>query len=319
MNRHLYPPTEPLRSGMLAVDDLHTLYWEECGYADGIPVVFLHGGPGAGCSANDRRFFKPGAFRVVLFDQRGSGRSTPAGELTRNDPYFLVEDIERLREELGIQRWHVFGGSWGSTLALLYAQTHPDRVMSLILRGIWLLRREEIHWWLYHMGQIQPEIWRPFAEQLPEELRDDLLEGYWRVLNGIDQTAALEAARAWSIYEGSCCTMQPNPDYASAFSDDAMAWNLARLEAHFFRNATLQPDTLLLDQAPTLANIPAFAVHGRYDLVCPVKNLDDLRRAWPQLDCEIVPDAGHSSYEPGITKELVAAMDRIAANGSPVR
>ncbi len=319
MNHHLYPPTEPFRSGMFAVDDLHTLYWEECGNPDGIPVVFLHGGPGAGCSANDRRFFQADAFRVVLFDQRGSGRSTPAGELTRNDPFALVEDIERLRVELGIERWHVFGGSWGSTLALLYAQTHPQQVLSMILRGIWLLRKEEIDWWLYQMGQIQPEIWRPFAEQLPEELRDDLLEGYWRVLNGYDQAAALAAARAWSIYEGSCCTMQPNLDYASAFSDDAMAWNLARLEAHFFRNATLQPDTLLLDQAPILADIPAFAVHGRYDLVCPVKNLDDLSRAWPKLDCEIVPDAGHSSYEPGITQQLVAAMDRIAATGSPVR
>lgn len=304
---------------MLTVDDLHTLYWEECGNPDGVPIVFLHGGPGAGCGPNDRRFFDPEVFRIILFDQRGSGRSTPAGELTRNDPEHLVADIETVRVDRGIEHWHVFGGSWGSTLSMLYAQAHADRILSLTLRGIWLLREKEIHWWLYEMGWIQPEIWQPFADALPPELRDDLLEGYWRVLNGEDQSAALAAARAWSIYEGSCCTMQPNKEFAATFADDAMAWNLARLEAHFFRNTRFQPDTLLLDRVPKMAAIPAFAVHGRYDLVCPVRNLHDLRHAWPQLDWKIVPDAGHSSYETGITRQLVAATKRIAKYGTPVR
>ena len=230
-----------------------------------------------------------------------------------------MADIERLRQELGIDTWHVFGGSWGSSLAIYYAEEHPDRVQSLVLRGIWLLRDREIEWWLYDMGWIQPEIWRAFAEHLPPEERGDLLEGYWRRLNGSDPEVAHAAARAWSVYEGSCCTLLPNEEFAGAFAGDAMAWGLARLEAHYYRNVRFKPDTLLLDRVERIRRIPAFAVHGRYDIVCPVRNLDDLRRAWPELDWEIVPDAGHSSHEPGITRELVAATARIAETGTPVR
>jgi proline iminopeptidase len=319
LSEHFFPALEPRRIGTLAVDALHTLYWEECGAKDGIPIVFLHGGPGAGCSPGDRRFFDPNRFRIILMDQRGSGRSTPAGEWAENSPDHLVSDFEQLREHLGCEAWHVFGGSWGSSLAIHYAEEHPDRVLSLVLRGIWLLRDFEIDWWLYQIGCIQPEIWQRFADHLPAEERNDLLEGYWRRLTGDDPIIAMAAARAWSIYEGSCCTIQPNEKFTEAFANDHMARNLARLEAHYFRNVRFTPDTQLLDRVERLHDIPAFAVHGRYDLVCPVRNLYDLKNAWPKLDTEIVPDAGHSSYEPGITMELVAATQRIADTGSPVR
>jgi proline iminopeptidase len=319
VNEHFFPAIEPFAHGELRVDATHTLYFEQCGRRDGEPIVFLHGGPGAGCSATDRRFFDPQRFRVVLFDQRGAGRSRPRGELRDNTIEHLTADIERLREELGIDTWHVFGGSWGSTLALYYAQQHSQRCRSLVLRGIWLLRAAEIHWWLYAMGQIQPEIWKPFAEHVPEDERADLLEAYWRRLDGDDEAVARAAAKQWSIYEGSCCTLLPNEEFAGAFGEDAMAWSLARLEAHYMRNALHMPDNLLLDRVDRIRGIPAFAVHGRYDIVCPVRNLIDLRDAWPELDTCIVPDAGHSSHEPGITRELIAATNRIARTGSPVR
>lgn len=318
-NEHFYPPIEPYASGRLAVDGLHRIYWEECGKPDGIPILFVHGGPGAGCSPFDRCFFDPAAFRIVLFDQRGAGRSSPAGELRDNTPDHLVADIERLRRELGIDTWHVFGGSWGSTLALYYAERHPECVRSLVLRGIWLVREAEIRWWLYDLRWLQPELWREFAGHIPEEEQGDLLEAYWRRLTGPDREAALAVARAWSIYEGASCTLLPNPEFAGMFAEDAMAWNLARIEAHYFRNNRFTPDTLLLDRVDRIRHIPAFAVHGRYDVVCPVRSLDDLRHAWPELDWEIVPDAGHSSHEPGITRELVAATHRIAETGTPVR
>ncbi len=318
VNEHFFPPIEPFATGELTVDSTHTLYWEQCGTQGGEPVLFIHGGPGAGCSAFDRRFFDPSRFRAILFDQRGCGRSTPLGELRDNNIDHLVADIEKLRESLDIDTWHVFGGSWGSTLSLYYAQEHPQRCRSLVLRGIWLLRDEEIDWWLYKMGWIQPELWRRFAEHLPENERDDLLEGYWKRLTGEDRPAALAAAVEWSIYEGSCCTLLPNEEFSSAFGEQEMAWNLARLEAHYFRNCRFQPDRLLLDRVERIRNIPAFAVHGRYDIVCPVKSALDLKAVWPEASYVIVPDAGHSSHEPGITRELVAAMGRIASHGSPV-
>jgi proline iminopeptidase len=318
-NEHFYPEIAPYASGTVRVSDLHELYWEQCGTAQGIPILFVHGGPGAGCSLVDRRFFDPARFRIVLVDQRGCGRSRPLGELRDNTTDHLVADFERLREQLGIDTWHLFGGSWGSTLALYYAEAHPDRVRSLVLRGIWLMRDWEVRWWFRDIGAVQPELWRRFAEYLPEAERGDLLEGYWRRLTGEDHEVALAAARVWSVYEGSSCTLLPNEEFSKTFAEDAIAWSLARLEAHYFRNVRFRPDTLLLDRIERIRHIPAFAVHGRYDIVCPVRNLDDLRRAWPELDWEIVPDAGHSSHEPGITRELVAATRRIAETGGPVR
>ncbi|MCG6956191.1 MAG: prolyl aminopeptidase [Gemmatimonadetes bacterium] len=318
-NEHFYPEIEPYASGALRVDEPHELYWEECGTPDGIPILFVHGGPGAGCTAYDRRFFDPERFRIVLLDQRGSGRSRPQGELSNNTTDHLVADFELLREERGIDRWHVFGGSWGSTLGLYYAQEYPARVLSLVLRGIWLMRDSEIRWWLEDIRNIHPELWRVFAEHVPVGERGDLLEAYWRRFTGDDREAALAAARIWSVYEGSSCTLLPNEEFAGMFDDPDTAWSLARLEAHYFRNVRFKPDTLLLDRVELIRHIPAFAVHGRYDVVCPVRGLDDLRNAWPELDSVIVPDAGHSSHEPGITRELVAATRRIAETGSPVR
>jgi proline iminopeptidase len=318
-NEYFFPPIEPYETGILEVDDPHLLYWEQCGNPNGEPILFLHGGPGAGCTDTDRRFFDPDHFRVVLLDQRGSGRSRPVGDLSNNTMADTARDIERLRETLGIDRWHVFGGSYGSTISLYYAQEYPQRCKSLVLRGIWLLREEEIDWWLYRVRMIQPELWNEFAEFIPEPERDDLLEAYWKRLTGEDRELALEAAKHWSIYEGSCCTLLPNEEFTSHFADPDTAWAVARLEAHYFRNGKPDPDSLLLDRVQHIRHIPGFAVHGRYDIVCSVKNLIDLGQAWPELDYVISPDSGHSSHEPGITRELVAATNRIARTGKPGR
>ncbi len=318
-NEFFYPEIEPYATGELIVDQPHRLYWEQCGNPEGEPVLFLHGGPGAGCTEFDRRFFDPSHFRIVLFDQRGCGRSSPVGELSNNSMADTTRDIEQLRELLGIERWHVFGGSYGSTISLYYSQQHPERCKSLVLRGIWMLRNEEINWWLYSLRFLQPEQWDTFANFIPEEERHDLLEAYWRRLNGSDPELALSAAKHWSIYEGSCCTLLPNPEFTNQFAEDAVAWAVARLEAHYFRNVQPEPDSLLIDQVPRIRQIPAYAVHGRYDIVCPVKSLLDLAAAWPELDWEIAPQSGHSSHEPEITQALTAATRRIMQTGSPRR
>ena len=318
-NEHFFPPIEPFETGLLKVSEPHELYWEQCGNPDGEPILFLHGGPGAGCSEQDRCFFDPAFFRIILFDQRGSGRSRPVGDLTDNTMDFTAADIEQLREQLGIERWHVFGGSYGSTISLYYSQEYPQRCKSLVLRGIWLLREEEIDWWLYQVRMIQPEIWQEFATFIPEPERGDLLEAYWKRLTGDDRELALEAAKRWTIYEVSCCTLLPNEEFLSHFSEPDACWAVARLEAHYFRNLKPDPDTLLLDGVERIRHIPSFAVHGRYDIVCSVKNLIDLAEKWPELDTVISPDSGHSSHEPGITRELVAATNRIVKSGKPQR
>jgi len=318
-NQYFYPEIEPYDTGRLMVDEPHELYYEQFGNPDGDPILFLHGGPGAGCTEIDRRFFDPQHFRIVLLDQRGSGRSIPVGDISNNSMSETTRDIEQLREILGIETWHVFGGSYGSTISLFYSQAHPQRCQSLTIRGIWMLRDEEIDWWLYRVRWLQPELWNTFAEFIPEEERGDLLEAYWKRLTGDDPELALEAARHWSVYEGSCCTLLPNEEFSSQFADADTAWAVARLEAHYFRNVRPEPDSMLLDRVERIRHIPAFAVHGRYDIICSVKNLIDLGQAWPELDCVVSPDSGHSSHEPGITKELVAATKRIIATGSPVR
>ncbi|MBT4051765.1 MAG: prolyl aminopeptidase, partial [Bacteroidetes Order II. Incertae sedis bacterium] len=269
-NQHFYPEIEPYKSGMMPVDDIHTIYWEECGNPDGEPILFIHGGPGAGATETDRRFFDPSYFRIVLFDQRGTVRSTPQGETQNNSIDDLVRDIEQLRTELGIKTWHVFGGSWGSTLSLYYSQECPSSCRTLTIRGIWLLRDEEIQWWLYGMRLVQPERWKVFSEHLPVEDRDDLLEGYWKKFHSEDRDEAREAARIWSVYEGASCTLLPNPEFEAFFHDLDKAWCTARLEAHYFRNVRLDPDDLLLQRVDTIRHIPTFIVHGRYDIVCPV-------------------------------------------------
>lgn len=318
-NEYFFPPIGPFETGILEVDAPHQLYWEQCGNPQGEPILFLHGGPGAGCSEQDRCFFDPVHFRIVLLDQRGSGRSRPVGDLTDNTMAATARDIEQLREKLGIESWHVFGGSYGSTISLFYAQEFPGHCKSLVLRGIWLLREEEIDWWLYRIRMIQPELWQTFAGFIPEAERGDLLEAYWKRLTGADHDLALQAARHWAMYEIACCTLLPNPEFSSHFDNPDTAWAVARLEAHYFRNVKPDPDTLLLDRVDRIRRIPAFAVHGRYDIVCSVKNLIDLAGRWPELDTVISPDSGHSSHELGITKELVDATNRIVRTGSPRR
>ena len=311
--KDLYPDFPPYASHSLRVDPRHCLHVEECGRPGGIPAVFLHGGPGAGCEPYHRRFFDPERYRLVLFDQRGAGRSTPHADLTDNTTWDLVADMERIREHLGIERWLVFGGSWGSTLALAYAQTHPARVSALILRGIFLCRPQEIAWF-YQQGasRIFPDYWEDFLAPVPASERGDLLGAYHRLLTGDDEVARLAAARAWSIWEGRTATLLPNPAVVDHFGGAHVALSLARIECHYFVNdAFLRPNQLLED-AGVLAGIPGVIVHGRYDLICPLENAWALHRAWPGSELQIVPDAGHSAAEPGIRAALVAATERFA-------
>lgn len=305
----LYPPLEPYSAGMLALDATHTMYWEQSGNPHGVPVVFLHGGPGAGSAPNHRRFFDPAHYRIVIFDQRGAGRSTPLGELRENTTPHLIDDIERLRQHLGIARWIVFGGSWGSTLALAYGAAHPARCTGFVLRGIFLCRQSEIDWFLYGLKHIFPEAWHAFANVIPASERHDLLTAYYQRLTHPDPAVHMPAARAWGGYEGSCSTLRPSPDTVAYFTSDVVALGLARMEAHYFTHGIFLPGNSLLDNIGRLRNIPAVIVQGRYDAVCPIVSADDLHHAWPEADYIIVPDAGHSAWEPGICAELVKATE----------
>lgn len=309
----MYPEIEPYRTHRIAVDNRHTLYVEECGNPTGLPVIFLHGGPGAGLSPYHRRFFDPARYRIVLFDQRGAGRSTPFADLTDNTTWHLVADIETIREQLGIERWVVFGGSWGSTLALAYAQTHPERVLGLVLRGIFLCRPAEIRWYYEEGGAswILPEKWQRFAAAIPLEERGRMLDAYWRRLTSEDEAVRLQAAQAWGAWEGGGITLEESPETEASFAAPEVALSLARIEAHYFRhNAFLQPDQLLHDTSK-LRRIPSVIVHGRYDLICPVKNACDLAAAWPEAELRIVL-AGHAATEPAIVDALVQATDQLA-------
>ena len=297
---------------MLAVSPIHNLYYEQCGNPEGLPVVFLHGGPGGGIIADYRRFFDPEGYRIVLFDQRGAGRSTPHANLEDNTTWHLVADIERLREHLGIEYWVVFGGSWGSTLALAYAQTHPRRVRALILRGIFLCRPKEIQWF-YQEGAsaIFPDVWEQYLQVIPEAEQGDMLSAYHRRLTSEDEAVRLEAARAWSIWEGSTSKLFPDQDLINHFGEPHMALALARIECHYFmNNAFFETDNYLIENVGKVRHIPAVIVQGRYDVVCPMMSAWQLHRAWPEADLQIVPDAGHSATEPGIISALVEATDR---------
>lgn len=311
--RELYPEIEPYRSERFAVGDGHTLYVEECGNPDGLPVVFLHGGPGAGLASYHRRFFDPARYRVVLFDQRGAGKSTPFASLDANTTQDLIADIERIREHCGIDRWLVFGGSWGSTLALAYAEAHPDRALGLVLRGIYLARPEEDRW-LFEPGgasQIRPENWQRFAAGIPQEERHDLLEGYWRRLTSEDEAVRVAAARAWGAWEGGALTLAESPETEAEFAAPNVAVSLARIEAHYFRqHCFLETDQLLRDIG-RIRHIPATIVHGRYDIICPAKSAFDLHAAWPEADFHVVL-AGHAATEPAIVDKLVQATDAFA-------
>ena len=312
--RELHPAIEPYRSFRFPVTDGHELHVEECGNPDGLPVVFLHGGPGSGCSPLHRRFFDPKVWRIVLFDQRGAGRSTPHAGLEHNTTWDLVADIERLRAHLGIERWAVFGGSWGSTLGLAYAETHPERVTGLVLRGIFLCRPEEIRWF-YQSGAhlIRPDDWQGFVAPIPPAERGDMLRAYHRQLTHPDAAVRERAARAWSTWEGVCVTLRPDPSLVESFAEPEKAVALARIEAHYFmHDCWLQTDQLLRD-ARKLAGIPGWIVHGRYDICCPVENAWLLHQRWPEATFAIIEDAGHAVSEPGIADFLLGATDQLAA------
>jgi proline iminopeptidase len=313
----LYPPVEPYDQGRLPVSPVHTLYYEQCGNPEGRPVVFLHGGPGGGIISDYRRFFDPAAYRIVLFDQRGSGRSTPHAELEENTTWNLVEDIETLRAHLRIEDWHVFGGSWGSTLALAYAQTYPGRVRSLTLRGIFLCREKEIRWF-YQEGAswIFPDVWEEFERVIPVEERTDFVSAYYRRLTSEDAAVRLDAARAWSVWEGSTSKLLFDYAMIEKMADPDFALAFARIECHYFMNKAFFPtDNYLIENVGKIRHIPAVIVQGRYDAVCPIRSAWELHRAWPEATFRVVPDAGHSATEPGIIAALVEATDGFKESG----
>ncbi|PRQ00509.1 prolyl aminopeptidase [Enhygromyxa salina] len=310
--RELYPDIQPHASGHLRVSHTHEVYWEVSGNPNGKPVVFVHGGPGGGTSPTQRRFFDPAAYRIVLFDQRGCGQSTPHANLEDNTTWHLVADMEALRELLGIDRWQVFGGSWGSTLALAYAQRHPERVTELVLRGIFMLRRKELLWF-YQFGasEVFPDAWAGYLAPIPEAERDDLMAAYYRRLTSPDPHVRQTAAKAWSVWEASTSFLRPRSAYTDQASEDAFALAFARIECHYFVNrGFFEVDAQLLRDIDRVRHIPGVIVQGRYDVVCPMVSAWDLAQVWPEAQLEIVEDAGHSSYEPGTIDRLIRATDR---------
>ena len=315
--RTLYRPIEPYNSGHLRVSQLHEIYYEECGNRQGKPALFIHGGPGAGAGKDSRRFFDPKRYRIVLFDQRGCGRSRPHASLEENTTWHLVEDIEKLREHLGIERWLVFGGSWGSTLALAYAQSQPKRVTELVLRGIFMLRKAELLWF-YQEGAsaLFPDRWEHYIQLIPTAERNDLIGAFHRRLTSGDRATQLAAARAWSVWEAATSYLFVNEDNVRRWSDEEFALAVARIECHYFvHGGFFHAEDQLLIRIGTIRHIPAVIVQGRYDVVCPMMSAWDLHKAWPEADFRIVPDAGHSAFEKGIVHELITATDRFCGKG----
>lgn len=308
-----YPEIKPYQRHQIAVEAPHELYVDESGNPDGIPVLFVHGGPGAGCGKYDRRFFDPEVYRIVLFDQRGAGRSRPHAELENNTTQKLVEDIEVIRTTLGIDKWVLFGGSWGSTLSLVYAQTYPERVLGLILRGIFLCRRTDLLWF-YQEGasRLFPDFWDDFAAQIPEAERGDMIAAYYRQLIGENQIQQMSAAKTWAGWEGRTATLKPCQDVVDSFTEPHRALSLARIEAHYFMNNAFLEESQILRDAHKLAGIPGMIVHGRYDVICPLDNAYALHKAWPGSELQIIREAGHASREPSIVDALIRATDDLA-------
>jgi proline iminopeptidase len=309
--QQLFPPLAPYRTHTLPVTDGHQLHVEECGNPEGLPVVFVHGGPGAGCELYHRQFFDPAVYRIILFDQRGCGRSLPHAELAGNTTQALVADMEAIRILLDIERWLVFGGSWGSTLGLVYAQTHPGRVLALVLRGIFLCRPRDIAWF-YQQGAsyLLPDYWQDYVKPIATEERDDMVSAYYRQLTGDDEVSRLTAARAWSLWEGRASTLLPKRAVVDHFANPFTALSLARIECHYFMHDSFLEQDQILNNAHRLRDIPGVIVHGRYDVVCPLEQAWELHRAWPQSQLQVIPDAGHSATEPGIVDALVTATNR---------
>ena len=310
----LYPHIEPYVNHTFEVEPPHKLHVEECGNPDGIPVVFLHGGPGSGCEPYHRRFFNPDKYRIILFDQRGCGRSKPHAELENNTTQALVSDMEMIREKLGVDRWVVFGGSWGSTLGLVYAETHPEKVLGLILRGIFLCRPKEIHWF-YQEGasKLFPDYWQAYLKPISVAEHDDLLHAYYRHLTSDNEVKRMAAAKAWSLWEGRCATLQPKKTVTDHFGDPFTALSLARIECHYFVNNSFLEENQILRDASRLHDIPGVIVHGRYDAVCPIESAWELYQVWSKAELKIIPSAGHSASEPGIADALVTAANAMAA------
>ncbi|QVQ53346.1 prolyl aminopeptidase [Spiractinospora alimapuensis] len=316
--RALYPSIDPYDHGTLDVGDGHQIYWELCGNPDGKPVVFLHGGPGAGCAPIHRRLFDPERYRILLFDQRNCGRSTPSAarvdtDLATNTTWTLVDDIEALRRMVGVEHWQVFGGSWGSALALAYAQTHPERVTELVVRGIFTLRDQEVRWF-YQWGasELFPDLWEDYVAPIPEEERGDLVAAYAKRLASADPRVRIPAARAWSVWEGSTISLLPNPDVRSAHAEDDFAVTFARIENHYFTNRGFLRPNQLLEDAHRLRSIPGVIVQGRYDVCTPMATAYALHKAWPEAEFRVIDDAGHAVGEPGILDALIEATDRFA-------
>ncbi|MES2964356.1 MAG: prolyl aminopeptidase [Bdellovibrionota bacterium] len=311
-----FPEIEPYKSYHFRVSEIHELYVEQVGNPKGQPVLFLHGGPGAGFGPNHRRLFDPKHFHIILFDQRGAGKSRPHADLRENTTWDLVEDIEKLRKHLGIEKWMVFGGSWGSTLALAYAETHPASVSHLVLRGIFLCRKEEIEWF-YQRGAhwIFPDVWKHYLEPIPENERGDLVSAFYKRLTSDDERTRLDAAKAWSGWEGATVHLLPDENTFLKFTSDHMAVSLARIECHYFKHGCwFRSDNQLIEDVHKVKHIPSIIVHGRYDVVCPVKNAFDLHEAWPEAEFKVVADAGHAFDEPGILRELMSAVERFKTN-----
>lgn len=305
----LFPPLSPYSSGFLDVDTTHKIYWEQSGNPDGVPILHIHGGPGAGSTAKHRRFFDPNHYRIIIFDQRGAGRSQPLGCLQDNTRAHLLDDMEKLRKHLRVERWHLFGGSWGSTLALSYAQQHPQHCISLILRGISLLEQEEVDWFIYGMRRIFPEAWEQFASLAPANHQDNLLEFYYNILSGEDRKTAISAAVSWSLYEASCLSLIPNYETITSDEQKDVAWSIARIESHYYRNHVIKPEDSLLKNIDRIRSIPATIIQGRYDMVSPILTAHKLHQAWPEADYVIVPDGGHASMDPPVRSRLIEATE----------
>ncbi len=310
--RIFYPKIQPYQTHRLKVDDVHELYIEESGSADGIPVVFIHGGPGAGCAECHRRFFDPEKYRIILFDQRGAGKSTPHANLENNTTQYLVADMEAIRKHLGIEQWVLFGGSWGSTLALVYAQAHPEKVLAMVLRGIFLCRPQEINWF-YQKGasRLFPDAWQDYCRPIPENERGNMVAAYYKRLTSDNDLVRTKAAKAWSIWEGRTSTLKPSKEVVSSFGNLHTAVSLARIECHYFMNNSFLEPNQILNNTDKIKDLPAIIVQGRYDVVCPMESAWDLHQALPASELDIIPDAGHSAMEPGIIDALVKATDKM--------
>ncbi len=303
----LFPKISPYATGFLAVDDTHEVYWEQSGNPDGVPVLLLHGGPGAGATPTHRRFFDPEHYRIIIFDQRGCGRSTPLGCLENNTTAHLLADMEILRAHLSVERWHLFGGSWGSTLALSYATLHPGRCISMILRGIFLCEQYEVDWFLYGMGNLFPEAWDQFQSLIPEAEQDDLLKAYYKRLTSDNEADQIDAAICWSLYEGACSSIVPNYEIITTQEQKLNALAMARIEAHYFKNEIKKPEESLLHHIDKIRHIPSSIIQGRYDVICPIKTAYKLHQIWPEADYISVPDAGHAALDPALRSRLIEA------------